>query len=1007
MDALRRVVLPDVPQLIRCGWFCVDVEFLSVGHLFPTKTELDEEPENFEGRRLAFASAACALLLLALATLEGLAAAWRACDRKRASSLQISASGESATSLATSRSPGPLRSRSLEGSEQQALLSREESMVAIAASGAMDVDEFQNISTFAAFVCLYHASCWAAAGGCIVFGVVSVSFGLWWEIYWLWLACIMLLHIGCLISRYQRGRSPPLLGACSQSVLKSVTPTMSEPLDGLRDPVMCAVYAMGGSIGIVPAILTVLGCVLPFHFILRDKNAFYELRKSYWPILSQPDQKVEDPGHDASAEINERELDARLPQRSSRRSRRKSDPSADIHVEAEASGAVEKIRRLTAAVNTLVEPLLIPAQDKLLNAAKEQTDPLKQYIVLYEEIPQAAAAFVFGLAGGASVLSLLSGCISIAKVLMVTFCRPLVLGFCAKKQKPWSGVSARDIDNAMKSNIVASLSERSLALVNLLYEEHGKLEEDVVLMALKWMQTSLQDVARRDAQGDHWLWVLPSIGQAAKLLNHQAFSVKDAAEKVLKASPLSLRDPEQHDFWSSLADASRGCHLSAAPSKRRESLRTLLDAEGFSAPFARDVYASLRRENDQDAWKMALKVLLQCGPGAIPVLEDLEEDPIRSHTYFGSDGIPDASTWTADLRGTSWAFEKDMWMKLCTPPLWYSDGIVDGRLSFIKHGGGAGLEPSSVLGEGLKYSGIARGPDGLLYCSPFDSSKVLIIDPSTQKLEFIDGAGEEHGKYGGIALGSDGLLYCAPFCSEKVLVIHPKERRLSFIEGAGNAAEKFLGIAEADDGRLFCAPSNSSKVLIIDPQEKKLSYIDGAGSGVEKYHGIARGKDGLLYCAPLKASKVLIICPQTETLGDIEVPGTKNEYSYAGITNGPDGRLYCAPSGASRVLVIDPPTKSVEFIGDAVGDEVSKYNGIAAGPNGVVYCCPNKASHVLAIDTKAQNVSFIKGAGSDSSKFSGIVMGRDNLMYCSPKRSAKVLVLNQELRADTSTVLAV
>ena len=59
---------------------------------------------------------------------------------------------------------------------------------------------------------------------------------------------------------------------------------------------------------------------------------------------------------------------------------------------------------------------------------------------------------------------------------------------------------------------------------------------------------------------------------------------------------------------------------------------------------------------------------------------------------------------------------------------------------------------------GMKYSDFCAGPDGLLYCPPFKTSSVLVIDPCARTLSFIEGAGEGGLKYFGICAGPDGML---------------------------------------------------------------------------------------------------------------------------------------------------------------------------------------------------------------------------------------------------------
>ena len=61
--------------------------------------------------------------------------------------------------------------------------------------------------------------------------------------------------------------------------------------------------------------------------------------------------------------------------------------------------------------------------------------------------------------------------------------------------------------------------------------------------------------------------------------------------------------------------------------------------------------------------------------------------------------------------------------------------------------------------KGSKYFGICMGPDGLLYCGPCNSTSVLVVDPVSQALSFIAGAGEggdDGGRRDGGARGQAG-----------------------------------------------------------------------------------------------------------------------------------------------------------------------------------------------------------------------------------------------------------
>ena len=73
----------------------------------------------------------------------------------------------------------------------------------------------------------------------------------------------------------------------------------------------------------------------------------------------------------------------------------------------------------------------------------------------------------------------------------------------------------------------------------------------------------------------------------------------------------------------------------------------------------------------------------------------------------------------------------------------------------------------------MKYFGICAGPDGRLYCAPGNASTVLVIDPGTQTLSFIEGAGSGGQKYSSICMAPNGVLHCAPYGAASILLLRP------------------------------------------------------------------------------------------------------------------------------------------------------------------------------------------------------------------------------------------
>jgi hypothetical protein len=78
-------------------------------------------------------------------------------------------------------------------------------------------------------------------------------------------------------------------------------------------------------------------------------------------------------------------------------------------------------------------------------------------------------------------------------------------------------------------------------------------------------------------------------------------------------------------------------------------------------------------------------------------------------------------------------------------------------------------------GRGRGWGDAIVGADKCIYWPPLGANRVLKFDPETQQLPSLvgDDLGEGYGKWMGGALASDGAIYCIPYFSTQVLVIDP------------------------------------------------------------------------------------------------------------------------------------------------------------------------------------------------------------------------------------------
>src|SRR5690606_32774188 len=97
------------------------------------------------------------------------------------------------------------------------------------------------------------------------------------------------------------------------------------------------------------------------------------------------------------------------------------------------------------------------------------------------------------------------------------------------------------------------------------------------------------------------------------------------------------------------------------------------------------------------------------------------------------------------------------------------------------------------------------------------------------------------GKWYGIAPGPDGKLYCAPYNATDILVIAPVAGTATRTDmGVGlSGTSKWIGIAAGPDGKLYCAPNSATDILVVSDVfmfglyfKDSLGYLSIPGGGI-------------------------------------------------------------------------------------------------------------------------------------------------------------------------------
>jgi streptogramin lyase len=308
--------------------------------------------------------------------------------------------------------------------------------------------------------------------------------------------------------------------------------------------------------------------------------------------------------------------------------------------------------------------------------------------------------------------------------------------------------------------------------------------------------------------------------------------------------------------------------------------------------------------------------------------------------------------------------------------------------------------------------GITAGPDGNLWFTEGNSSKVGKITPAGGVTEFSIPPGFDHQLYG-ITAGIDGNLWftdlsnfvgkitpagavaewyilTTPDCLPYGIAAGP-DGNLWFTEGGGNNVGRITpagvwhefpiptsgsmpyGITAGSDGNLWFVESSGDKVGKITPAGVVTEFpIPTANS---QPHGIAAGPDGNLWFVETNANQVGKITPDG-IVTEFPIP-TANSQPY-GITAGPDGNLWFAEVGGNKAGKITPAGVVTEF---SIPTANSQPFGIMAGPDGNLWLTERSGNKIGRITSggpyESAAVSVVAAAADhyDVTAPAGIVAG--------------------------------
>ena len=279
-----------------------------------------------------------------------------------------------------------------------------------------------------------------------------------------------------------------------------------------------------------------------------------------------------------------------------------------------------------------------------------------------------------------------------------------------------------------------------------------------------------------------------------------------------------------------------------------------------------------------------------------------------------------------------------------------------------------------------KFSGLALARGTIVFI-PKSLSYALTFNPATNTTGVINVSGGTDYWRGGA--GYNGKIYCAPYNSDKILIIDIKTNGVSYltIPDVGATSGRFWGAIERN-GKVYFIPHNATKVLVLDTSNNSM-YTLGSLTGTAQYAGGALAK-GIIYCAPYDSTSILKIASDDTltTVGSIS-----GSAKYVGAAASLDQTyVYFAPYNATNILCLNVDSIATTTVPVQVTS--GAFWGITVLPNGKFLLIPHNNSSALYFvpPSTVQEITI----SSDTNKFCGGIVWLDGKVYMAPCNYSKI-----------------
>jgi uncharacterized repeat protein (TIGR01451 family) len=276
--------------------------------------------------------------------------------------------------------------------------------------------------------------------------------------------------------------------------------------------------------------------------------------------------------------------------------------------------------------------------------------------------------------------------------------------------------------------------------------------------------------------------------------------------------------------------------------------------------------------------------------------------------------------------------------------------------------------------------GITAGPDGNLWFTESNSSKIGQINPTTHAIvEFPTPS--PHSRPLGLTVGPDGNIWFTEQTegdSEgQIGEINPTTHVIAEF-GLPGTNRYPSGITGGPDGNIWFTEINANMIGEINPATHAITEFPIPTANSLPF-GIAAGPDGNIWFTEggANANKIGMISPSTHVIAEFPVLRAMSQPDE--ITAGPDGNLWFTESRGNNIAMINPTTHAVaEFPTPTAGSDPI---GITRGPDGNLWFTEISADQIGSINPTTHAVAEFPVPNAQESLDQGITTGPDGNIW--------------------------